>query len=133
MKFTQSLLVKYCLVLLFLFYSAVTLAQNNKIDYLDILILDGKVIDGSGNPWIKQDVGVVDDKIVFVGNADSLRSKAKLTINAEGLYVTPGFIDMHSHADLNDPQGKKMLPQIFQGVTSVIVGIDGFGKYDVLE
>ncbi|WP_413665549.1 amidohydrolase family protein [Microbulbifer sp. CNSA002] len=133
MKFTQSLLVKYCLVLLFLFYSAVTLAQNNKIDYLDILILDGKVIDGSGNPWIKQDVGVVDDKIVFVGNADSLRSKAKLTINAEGLYVTPGFIDMHSHADLNDPQGKKMLPQIFQGVTSVIIGVDGFGKNDVLE
>ncbi|WP_445358489.1 hypothetical protein [Microbulbifer sp. ANSA005] len=114
MKFTQSLLVKYCLVLLFLFYSAVTLAQNNKIDYLDILILDGKVIDGSGNPWIKQYVGMVDDKIVFVGNADSLRSKAKLTINADGLYVTPGFVDMHSHADLNGPQGKKFYPRYFR-------------------
>ncbi|WP_444916984.1 hypothetical protein ACJJIQ_09955 [Microbulbifer sp. ANSA003] len=97
------------------------------------MIIDGKVIDGSGNPWIQQDIGVVDDKIFFVGNADSLRSKTKLTINAEGLYVTPGFIGRHSHADFNDPQGEKMLPQIFQGVTSVIVGVDGFGKNDVLE
>ncbi|MFA0813319.1 N-acyl-D-amino-acid deacylase family protein [Microbulbifer epialgicus] len=133
MKILINFLIKYLFVSLLFFYSVVAFSQKDKVEKLDVLILDGKVIDGSGNPWMRQDIGVVDDKIVFMGNADNLKREAKLIINAEGLYVTPGFIDMHSHADLNDPQGKKMLPQIYQGVTSVIVGVDGFGKNDVLE
>jgi len=132
-QFLSNIIARFIVVSLLLFHSLVALSHKDDIEELDVLILDGKVIDGSGNPWMRQDIGIVGDKIVFMGNANDLNHDAKLTINAKGLYVTPGFIDMHSHADLDDPQGKRMLPQIYQGVTSVIVGVDGFGKNDTLK
>lgn len=129
----NNIIVRIFVASFLLSHSLVAFSHKVDIEKLDILILDGRVIDGSGNPWMKQDIGIVGDKIVFMGNANDLKRDAKLTINAEGLYVTPGFIDMHSHANLDDPQGKKMLPQIYQGVTSVIIGVDGFGKNDIIE
>jgi N-acyl-D-amino-acid deacylase len=61
----------------------------------DVLIRNGTVIDGSGQRGVKADVGVRGDRIVFVGSANS--AQAKTTIDAMGLVVAPGFIDVHSH------------------------------------
>src|SRR5512134_3978202 len=70
----------------------------------DLLIKGGHVVDGSGNPWFRADVAVKDGRIAAVGLLDA--AIAPRTIDATGRIVTPGFIDMHSHADggLADPQ-----------------------------
>jgi len=62
----------------------------------DIIIKDGRIVDGSGNPWYNADVGIVGERITRIGNLDS--ANATQTIDATGLTVTPGFIDPHTHA-----------------------------------
>ena len=64
---------------------------------LDIIIRNGKIIDGSGNPWYSADIAVDAGQIVEIGRVNS---KAKETIDAAGNIVCPGFIDMHAHPDL---------------------------------
>ena len=66
----------------------------------DYLIRNGRVIDGSGNPWIYADVGIIGDRIVFMGKADPTLV-AKRTIDAKGLIVAPGFIDMLGQSESN--------------------------------
>lgn len=100
---------------------------------VDILITGGQVYDGTGSPWVKRDIGITGDKITFVGHADTAGVEGKETIDAKGLAVTPGFIDMHSHADPDKPEHRKMLPQRYQGITTVVVGVDGFAKDTVAE
>ncbi len=70
---------------------------------LEVLILGGKVLDGAGNPWVRADVGVRDDRIVFVGQATG--AEARDTVDASGLIVAPGFWDVHSHAGLETEHG----------------------------
>lgn len=98
---------------------------------LDLLILDGRVLDGAGNPWVSADVGVRGDRIAFVGDARAAAVVARDTLDARGLYVSPGFIDVHSHADLDSEYGRQALPQLYQGITTVIVGVDGDGEPDL--
>ncbi|WZO96302.1 D-aminoacylase [Isosphaeraceae bacterium EP7] len=89
----------------------------------DLLIKGGKVIDGSGGPPFTADVGVVDTMIADVGRLDG--AAASRTLDATGLYITPGFIDAHVHGDavlLADPVH---LPALKQGVTTYIIGQDG--------
>ena len=64
----------------------------------DIIIQNGKVVDGSGNPWFKADVGIQDGKIAEIGRLKG--SKADRVIDAKGLVVSPGWMDVHSHSDL---------------------------------
>src|SRR5690554_864628 len=63
----------------------------------DVLIRNGRLLDGSGAPWRYADIGIRDDRIVEVGNIPTLASSG-LVIDADGRYVAPGFIDAHSHA-----------------------------------
>ncbi len=86
----------------------------------DIIIQNGIVVDGSGNHWFKADLAVKDGRIAAISR--SFTSKADKLIDAEGLIVTPGFIDIHSHSDLclifdGDAQSK-----VRQGVTTEVVG-----------
>src|SRR5581483_8538331 len=71
---------------------------------LDILIRHGEVVDGSGSPPVKIDVGISGDRITFIGDGSGKR--AKRTIEADGLIVAPGFIDPHTHTleDLSNPK-----------------------------
>lgn len=86
----------------------------------DIVLKNGFVVDGSGNPWFKADVAVKGNKIVKVGSIDE--SQAKRTIEAENLIVTPGFIDVHTHCDRRISGIPTVDNYIRQGVTSVIGG-----------
>ena len=87
---------------------------------LDILIRNGFVVDGSGNPWFKADVGISGGKIAKVDNLGS--AQADTIVNAEGLVVSPGFIDMHSHSDLSVLANPKAESKVRQGVTTDVVG-----------
>jgi len=84
----------------------------------EIVIKNGRVLDGSGNPWFYGDIGVTGDTITYIGK----EVKGETTINADGLMIAPGFIDIHSHSDLPlliDPRG---MSKITQGVTTEVIG-----------
>jgi N-acyl-D-amino-acid deacylase len=87
---------------------------------LDILIRNGRVIDGAGNPWYRADVGVKDSKIYAIGKLG--KADAKKTIDASGHFVSPGFIDAHSHGDFNTLVYRDMENIIHQGITTVVAG-----------
>jgi len=86
----------------------------------DLLVRRGYVLDGTGNPWFKADLGITDGRIETIGDLKGASAPTK--IEAKGLTVTPGFIDMHSHSDfyiLLNPYGES---KIFQGVTTEVIG-----------
>jgi N-acyl-D-amino-acid deacylase len=88
----------------------------------DLLITGGHIIDGSGSPWYEGEVGVRDGKIAAIGRL--VNPTAKRVIDATGLVVAPGFIDLHTHSDytlLVDGDGQS---KIRQGVTTEIIGED---------
>ena len=107
---------KLLLLLLFLALAAPLFGQE-----FDYLIRNGRVIDGSGNPWIYADVGIIGDRIVFVGKADPTLV-AKRTIDAKGLIVAPGFIDMLGQSETNLLIDKQAVSKLTQGITTEITG-----------
>ena len=100
---------------------------------VDLLLVGGLVHDGSGEPPVRQDVGVVGELIGFVGDAAAAGLDAAVVVDVDGLMVTPGFIDMHSHAELTEDYGRDALPFLHQGITTVAIGVDGAGTPDVAE
>lgn len=102
---------------------------------VEVLIRRGTVYDGSGGEGRILDVGITDDRIVFVGDAASAGLRAARTIDASGLIVAPGFIDPHAHAqgDLTADRRarRENANYLMQGVTTVVVGNDGHGTWDV--
>lgn len=99
----------------------------------DLLILGGRLLDGAGGDWVWGDVAVTGARITFVGNARDAKVTARDTIDAKGLTVTPGLWDVHNHERLEKAPGKLAVPFITQGVTTVVVGIDGFGHNEVAK
>lgn len=97
-------------------------------DTLDVLLLGGRVLDGAGNPWVRRDVGIRGDRIAFVGDAAIAGVVSRDTADVRGRLVTPGFWDVHSHAELETADGRKALPQLHQGITTVVIGLDGGGE-----
>lgn len=92
----------------------------------DVAILGGTVVDGSGKPRFGADVYISGDKIALIhGGSEKYPSKA--AIDASGLVVSPGFIDMHSHDDLYVASDAFNTPKLSQGVTTVVVGHCGMG------
>ena len=97
----------------------------------DLLLVGGLVHDGTGQPPRRQDVGLAGDRISFVGDAAAAGVDADVVVDVDGLMVTPGFIDMHSHAELAEDWGRDALPFLHQGITTVAIGVDGGGTPDV--
>jgi N-acyl-D-amino-acid deacylase len=121
------------IALLLLLALAAPRASQQVPTAVDVLIAGARVLDGSGNPWVQRDIGIVGDTIVFVGHAASAGLPAKETIDGSGRLVTPGFWDVHSHADLESENGRRALPQLYQGITTVVLGIDGGGENSVRQ
>src|SRR5688572_15824667 len=116
--------MKWLLISL-LFPLAITAQQSA----CDILMKNGKIIDGTGNNWYYGDIAVKDGKIIGTGR--QLNYSSATTINASGLVVAPGFIDVHTH--IEDDEAKDPLAQsfIYDGVTTTITGNCGLSNTDI--
>ena len=98
---------------------------------LDLKITGGQLIDGTGAPARRGDVGVTGDAITVVG--DLSREPAGRTVDASGRTVAPGFIDMHSHSDWRLWDNRRAESKIRQGVTTEVVGNCGFSPAPVSD
>ncbi len=132
-----------CRALVSAFASAVVLASavaaEQSVAPYDLLIRNGRVLDGTGNPWFPSDVAVRDGRIAAVGRLGDLQ--AARVIDAAGRYVAPGFIDIHSHADDGasarggfrdeNPQIRAAPNLVTQGITTVVVNHDGRSPWPI--
>jgi len=100
-------------------------------DPYELIIRNGRLLDGSGVPWYYADVAVSGDRIAAVGDLEG--ASARRVIDAEGLYVAPGFIDVHTHAGetLDSPELSGARPLLAQGITTVVINPDGGGPVDL--
>ncbi|MBI2221233.1 MAG: D-aminoacylase [Acidobacteria bacterium] len=81
----------------------------------DLVIRNGRIVDGTGNPWFSGDVGIVGERIAQIGSlADALATR---TIDAHGYVISPGFYDMHCHSDVALLADGRNEPKVRQGVT----------------
>ena len=90
---------------------------------LDILIRNGRIVDGTGSPWFAGDVGVQGGKIVSLRRG--IRDATARVIDAAGSVVAPGFIDMHTHSDLRVFKHPEEDSKLLQGITTALIGQDG--------
>ncbi len=90
----------------------------------DLAIKNGRIVDGTGNPWFRADIGIRKGKIAEIGRLTS--SEAKKIIDAEGLVVCPGFIDMHNHSDRSLLVNPNLESAVRQGITTLVIGNCGF-------
>jgi N-acyl-D-amino-acid deacylase len=97
----------------------------------DVVIRNGRVLDGSGNPWMRADIGIRGGRIAAVGRLDG--AVARTTIDAADRVVSPGFIDVHSHAGegLSRAALRQGQPLIAQGITTIVANPDGGGPVDL--
>ncbi|MGE5106248.1 MAG: N-acyl-D-amino-acid deacylase family protein [Sphingobacteriales bacterium] len=115
--------MKYYFFLLFISFAA-----SAQIKY-DVIIRNGKILDGSGNSWYYADIAVKDEKIVAIQK--QLPGEAVKVIDAKGLIVAPGFIDVHTHIEDDEIKNPTADNFIYDGVTTVITGNCGLSKVDI--
>lgn len=119
----KALIVFYLLA----FSDISVIAQQKQVD---VLIKNAYVFMGDGKDSVPVHVGITGERIAYVGKK---AVKAKEIIDAKGRFVAPGFIDPHTHADrwIADRKRNDMLAWLYQGVTTVFAGNDGFGPYKI--
>ena len=105
-------------------------ASCSKID-LDILIINGTIVDGSGDEPYKSDIGIINDRIVMIGDLSQLSSRR--IIDANNLVVSPGFIDSHTHAIRGIFDVPTAESSLLQGVTTLTDGNDGTSPFPIDE
>ncbi len=111
--------------------TAVAQAQTPAARQFDILIRDGRIVNGSGNPWFMGDVGIRGDRIAAIGDLSS--ASAETVIDAAGLVVAPGFIDPHTHAIRGIFDVPTADSALLQGVTTLTEGNDGTSPWPIGE
>src|SRR5687768_5109897 len=103
-------------LILFLFLSKIVSAQQQA----DIVIRNGRIVDGTGNSWMYGDISVKDGKIAAIGKLSNVT--AVKTIDAKGLIIAPGFIDVHTHIEGEERTNPTADNFIYDGVTTVVTG-----------
>ena len=98
---------------------------------LDIKIINGIIVDGSGKEAYKADLGIIGDKIAKIGDLSG--EDTKTIIDAKGQVVSPGFIDMHTHSDMSLVYDRNACSRIRSGVTTDVIGNCGIGVAPVKE
>ena len=100
---------------------AVVLAGNGAraADY-DLIVAGGRVVDGTGAPWMRADVGIRGDRIVAIGNLE--KASATRRVDATGRYVAPGFIDMLGQSEMYLLVDNRVESKIRQGITTEVTG-----------
>src|SRR5678816_203769 len=96
----------------------------------DIVLTNARIVDGTGRPAFMGGVSISDGRITEVGRLDQPPAKrvtAKRVIDADGLLVTPGFVDIHTHFDGQVCWDKQVTPSSWHGVTTVVMGNGGVG------
>lgn len=109
--------------LVFFLIASLTPPLNAQVEGYDIIIMNGRIVDGTGNPWFYGDVAIRGDRIVKVGRVGPARAARR--IDARGMIVAPGFIDMLGQSELNlliDPRAES---KVFQGITTEVTGEGG--------
>lgn len=98
----------------------------------DLLITNGTVVDGTGNPWFAGHIGISEGRIVSVMRGTP-RAEGQTVIDASGLVVAPGFIDLHTHSDYSILKHNHGLSTLHAGVTTEVLGLCGYGVFPVRE
>ncbi len=120
---------KVLLIAVMLIFAPLTWSQAPTYD---IVIRNGRIVDGSGNPWYVADVGIKDGRIAAIGRlCKGAECPAKRTLDAKGLVVAPGFIDVHTHVESGIPRIPTADNYLFDGVTSIITGNCGGSETDL--
>jgi dihydroorotase/N-acyl-D-amino-acid deacylase len=113
---------KQCIATILVLCGVCAWAQPASTSF-DLVIANGHILDGTGSPWYSGDVGVRDGKIAAIGNLGE--AARKRTIDAHGLVVAPGFIDMLGQSELTILVDPRLPSKIFQGITTEITGEGG--------
>jgi len=126
----QKPFLRYIVSMRFLnFFILLLITSSCAKNEFDLLILNGTIIDGSGDPGYQSDLAIKDDRIVKIGNLSSY--DAKIIINAVNLIVAPGFIDSHTHAIRGIFDVPTAESSLLQGVTTLTDGNDGTSPYPI--
>ena len=114
-----------------LLLAAVLVLGSVPQERFDVLIINGRVLDGSGNPWMRANIGIRDDRIAAIGRLPG--ASATTVIDARSRTVAPGFIDVHSHAldALTRAELREARALLAQGVTTLVGNPDGGGPVDL--
>lgn len=112
-------------------FSLLALCGTALAQDFDVLIRDGRIVNGSGNPWFEADIGIRGDRIAAIG--DLAGADASTVIDAGGLVVAPGFIDPHTHAIRGIFDVPTADSALLQGVTTLTEGNDGSSPWPVAE
>ncbi len=98
---------------------------------MDIVLANGRILDGCGNPWVWGDVGIRDGRIARIAPAGTLHGRK--VVDVDGCFVTPGFIDVHTHSDLSILVNRRAESAVRQGATTHIIGNCGMSPAPVGE
>jgi N-acyl-D-amino-acid deacylase len=116
--------MKQILSICFMLLTRIAFAQN-----YDMVIINGKVIDGTGNSWRYADIAVANGKIAAIGNLKN--ASATYVVDAKNMVIAPGFIDVHTHIEGNDLKVPLAPNFILDGVTTVVTGNCGSSNTDI--
>lgn len=109
----------------------ISVGSQSTTPEFDLVIQSGRILDGSGNPWFEADIAIANGKIVEIGKIDPARGREK--INAKGLIVAPGFIDVHTHLEGAIEQVPDAENLIMMGVTTAVTGNCGSSALNLAE